>query len=181
MGFGTKSRRISVAKTAGKMPSLVLALRNIYLGTDMIYTRISALVSLEKNRTKIKILEVCFLNFFPSMSLLGMFQLQCSVCPGKGRVVVMYLSSLSDYDGALEDRLSRSSMPYQVWFWWCSASPDTFPYRLMHFQKMQPSDFGNRNCLCLLFSKTICCLWGGCQGIVGGHGELCLGPSCMGL
>lgn len=61
-----------------------------------------------------------FFHLFPSASPLGMFQVLCSVCIGKGRVVVMILSSLPDCGGALEDKLLCSSMPYQVW--WCLAS-----------------------------------------------------------
>lgn len=112
--------------------------------------RISALISSQQQQQNI--MNV-FFHLFPSTSLLGMFQVLCSVCTGKGRVVAMDLCSLPDCGGTLEGKLSCSSMRYQVW--WCLASwhlsfkADTFSKNaallLWRWELPLPSVF--KNCL----------------------------------
>lgn len=53
--------------------------------------------------------KICVLSFVILYMSSGMIQSMCSACSVKGRVVVMDLSSISDCDSALEDKLSCSS------------------------------------------------------------------------
>lgn len=148
MGFRTKSRRISVSRTAGRIPLLVLALPKHLLmhwydsyenfcfrlgfgvwGFVLVWFWVFLFVVwgfclfagffLNQNLMSV------FCHLFPPTSPPGMIQLMCSACSGRGRVV--NLSSPSHCDTGPEDKLSCSSMPYQVLWWCCLASPDTFP------------------------------------------------------
>lgn len=61
---------------------------------------------------------------------------------------------------------------------WPLLTPFLKPWRI--FEKRSPPTLEVGTAFAFCFQK-LCCLWGGCRGGVGGHGEFCLGLSYVGL
>lgn len=165
MGFGTKSRRIYVVKTAGKIPSLVLALpKHLLLDWYDLYENFCFSIFKKKRKSESYKCVFSFVSFY--------------LCSRYVPTPVRSLSWEGEGDGPQQSfRLWWSSWQQAVLFFRALPSVVVVVFGLSWHLSLK-GDACSKNAALLLPSVfKNCLLWGG----VGGPGELYLGLSYRGL